>query len=1130
MIDFRILGPLEVLADGRPLELGAPKQRTLLALLLLEANRVVSADRLIDALWDESAPETAHKALQVYVSQLRKLLGRDRLETRSPGYRLRVEPGELDLDRFRTLSNEGRRHDALELWRGPPLAEFAYHAFAETEIAQLEELRSACLEDRIERDLAEGRHRDVIAELEALIRAHPLRERLRAQLMLALYRSGRQGDALDAYQAARRALVDELGIEPSRELRELHQAMLNQSPRLDVAAASEPEPRRGVFVGRQRELSELLAGLDDAFAGRGRLCLLVGEPGIGKSRLADEVIREARARGARILVGRCWEAGGAPAYWPWVQSLRSYIREAVPAALGEQLGAGAADLAQIVPELTELLRELPGPPSVDPESARFRLFDATAEFLRRVSRERPIVLVLDDLHAADTASLLLLQYVARELPTARVLLLAAYRDVDPVPGAQLAEVLAEVAREPSTRRIPLAGLSEADISEYVELTASELGSPELLSRLYEETEGNPLFVGETVRLLSLEGAAAARAIPQTVRDVISRRLRHLSETCNRVLMLASALGREFSLGPLGRMAELSEDELLETLDEATSARVVSDVPGSRDRLRFDHVLIRDTLYEGVTTARRVRLHRLAVESLEAEYGADPGAHLGELAFHAIAGSDFERGLRYGRRAGDHALAQLAYEEAARLYTLALDALELARPADEGTRCELLLSLGEAQVRAGDTPAAKATFAAAAELARHLEQPSHLGRAAMGYAGRIVWARPGGDDRLVPLLEEAVAAVGERDLELRVRLLARLAGALRDEPSRARRESVSAEAVTLARRLGNPDVLAYALDARVHAIVAPDTLTECLALGDEIGELERRTGDRERAIAAHMLQMHAVLVTGDVAAAEAHLAAATRLAKELRQPVQLWLTTANRALMALAAGRFDEAEELTRQALPLGARAQPDHAIPHDVLQAYTLADFAGGLDAHERPLRALVADYPNRPVFRCALVHLLARLGKRAEAAALLSELVADDVAALPFDQEWLWGMSLLAETCVLLGETRSADVVYPLLEPWASLSAVDVAEGFRGSVSRYLGLLAETLGRRDEAARHFEDALAANQRMGVRPWLAYTQHDYARLLDERNPERAAVLRAEARATFAELGMVVPSEPAQQVA
>jgi DNA-binding SARP family transcriptional activator len=1125
-MEFRLLGPLEVLDEGRPLELGGAKQRALMALLLLNANRVVSRDRLIDALWEEEPTATAQKALQVYVSQLRKLVGKDRLQTRPPGYLLRVEPEEIDLGRFQLLQKEGRLQEALSLWRGPPLSEFAYQRFAQAEIVRLEEVRLAALEDRIDTDLAQHRHAALVGELDGLVKEQPLRERFRGQLMLALYRSGRQADALASYQDARRALVEELGIEPGKPLRDLHQAILRQDPSLDSAVEEAEELPGTAFVGREAELAELLGGLEDALAQRGRLFLLVGEPGIGKSRLAEELIRRARGRRVQVLIGRCWEAGGAPAYWPWVQALRGYVRDADPETLRAQLGSGAAELAQILPELREILPGLPEPASLESESARFRLFDASAAVLRSASESRPILLVLDDLHAADTPSLLLLQFIARELASTRMLIIGAFRDVDPIPGQPLSAMLAEVAREQVTKRVSLRGLSEHDVAEYVELTASEIASPELAVELHEETEGNPLFVGETVRLLALEGlrsgAGAKIAIPQTVRDVIARRLAHLSEECNRVLVLASVLGREFALDALARIAEVTENELLETLDEAMAARVVSDVPGAARRLRFAHVLIRDTLYEGLTTARRVRLHRLAVDALEALYSDEPGPHLAELAHHSIAGSEFERGLHYARRAGDRALALLAYEEAARLYETALEASDIASPLDESTRCELLISLGEAEIRAGDTPAAKKALLEAAGIARRLGLSHELARAAMGYGGRIVWARAGDDDQLVPLLEEGLAALEADDLELRARLLARLAGALRDEHSRARRDALSGEAVELARRTGNVATLAYALDARASAIIAPDTITECLALADELFEVATRIGDSERVVAAHHHRIIAQLLVGD-SRAEVDHAAASRIAHELRQPAQLWQACANEAMLALAAGRLADAEELVPEAFALGERAQPGAALAIYRIHLYTQCDFRGRLEEVEPAIRELVAEYPARPVFSCVLALLYARLGRPEPAKQAFDELARDDFSTLPFDQEWLFGMSLLAETCSLLGDSASAPVVYRLLLPWAALNAVDVGEGIRGSVSRYLGLLATTMERWSDAAQHFEDALEMNERTGARPWLARTQNDYAQMLRARDGpgdrERAAELVRSAVATYRELGM-----------
>ena len=447
-MDFRILGPLEVLDEGRAITLGGSKQRALLALLLLHANETLSTDRLIDELWGERPPANAAKTVQMQISRLRKALAGEAgngsagvVVTRERGYELRLDPERLDSHRFERLVAEGRSElagghpsapsrrssGALSLWRGAPLAELAYEPFAQREIARLDDLRVAALEQLIEAKLALGAHAEVVGQLETLIGEHPYRERLRAQLMLALYRSDRQADALQAYQDARRTLVEELGIEPGERLRELERAILAQDPRLHLAAeepaAAEPavETPRSAFVGRERELAELVGGLDDAFAGRGRLFLLAGEPGIGKSRLAEELIAQARARGARVLVGRCWEAGGAPAYWPWVQSLRPYLRDTDAESLRSQLREGAADVARLLPELRDLLADLPPAPPLESEGARFRLFDSMTAFLKSVAAARPLVLVLDDLHAADEPSLLLLQFVARELGESRLL-------------------------------------------------------------------------------------------------------------------------------------------------------------------------------------------------------------------------------------------------------------------------------------------------------------------------------------------------------------------------------------------------------------------------------------------------------------------------------------------------------------------------------------------------------------------------------------------------------------------------------------------------------------------------------------------------------------------------------------
>jgi tetratricopeptide (TPR) repeat protein len=372
------------------------------------------------------------------------------------------------------------------------------------------------------------------------------------------------------------------------------------------------------------------------------------------------------------------------------------------------------------------------------------------------------------------------------------------------------------------------------------------------------------------------------------------------------------------------------------------------------------VLIRDALYEGLTTARRVRLHRLAFEALEGLYEVEPGPHLAELAYHSTAGSDFVKGVRYARLAGDHAMALLAYEEAARLYQAALDAGELAGLAGE-SRCELLLSLGEAEIRAGDSATGTKAFLGAADIARRLGLRRELARAAAGYGGRHFWGRASDDNRLVPLLEEGLAALGEEDVELRVRLLARLAGALRDEHSRERRDKMSREAVELARHTGNATALAYALDGRIAAMLAPDALEERIALATELRELGEQIGDRERELNGHFCRWVASVELGEIGEAERHLEAAGRIADELRQPALLWNVFSSRAMLALAFGTLAEAEELVANVYASGERAHPGIARTTYGLQRYTLAQFRGRLGEVELLVTELAAEYPARP-------------------------------------------------------------------------------------------------------------------------------------------------------------------------
>ncbi|MGE5273181.1 MAG: BTAD domain-containing putative transcriptional regulator [Verrucomicrobiota bacterium] len=1137
-MEFRILGPLEVVEDGRPVEVGGQKQRALLALLLLDANSVVSRDRLIDALWEDDPPETALKALQVYVSNLRKQLGRDRIVTKAPGYAIRVEPGELDLERFERLAADGdppQLAEALALWRGPPLADFAQTRFALSEIGRLDERRLAVVEDRIEADLALCRHAGLVSELEVLVAEHPLRERLWGQLMLALYRSGRQAEALDAYRAARRALVDELGIEPGRALRDLHQRILNQDPALDLDGRPTAEPvggeQGGGFVGREPELAELTAGLGEVLGGRGRLFLLQGEPGIGKSRLADELISRAKARGTTVLVGRCWEAGGAPPYWPWTQSLRAYVRGADPDVVRRQLGAHGADVAQIVLELRELFPDLPEPGSepFESDAARFRLFDSTAMFLRAASAQRPLVLVFDDLHAADEPSLLLLRYVASVLEDSRILVVGTFRDLDPTVRDPLETTVAELGREPVTRRIRLEGLSRQEVGRLAELTASAVPSERLVAELYSETEGNPLFVSEIVRLLAaegrLDGAEGRIPIPETIREAIGRRLRILSDECRRVLSLGSVFGREFGLVALERVADYTGiDTLLSVLDEAITARVVEQVPGSLGRLRFGHALTRETLYEAIPATHRTRLHRRVAEVLEALYAGNPDPHLAELAHHfslAVPAAPPEKAVEYATRAAGLAAQLLAYEEAVRFYELAL-----TLSADEVSRCDILLGLGDALARAGDTPASKRRFTEAAQLAEKRGLAERLAHAALGYGGRIVWEVSRDDDRLIPLLERAFETLPTEDSPLRVRLLARLAGPLRDARFPAeRRHAIADQALAMARRMRDRSTLAYALAGYLPAHMSPARTHQIVELATELITIATDTGELERAVEGYLCRACALLELGEVDRAREDAVEMTKLAKELCQPSQLLYAANFRAHLALLAGDFQEAAQLVEEGLDLGHRAQRWNARITYRLQLYMLRKSEGRLaevvGIYEEQPSAF--EYRTYRIFGCVLSRIYDELGRRDEARATFEELAENDFAGVPFDEEWLASICLLAETAASLGDLRRVRVLSELLSPYADRVGTSYPEISVGAVARYLGLLSATGARWGEAQEHFTTALDVNRRIGARPWLGHTQEDFARMLLQRgdpgDPERARELLDRAVTTYGELGM-----------
>ena len=467
--------------------------------------------------------------------------------------------------------------------------------------------------------------------------------------------------------------------------------------------------RRGVFVGRQAELEELRAALEDAFSGEGRLMMLAGEPGIGKTRTAQELAFHAEARGAQVMWGRCYEDRGTPPYWPWTQAIRAYVGQRDAESLRAEMGSGAWDIAEIVPEVRDQLPNLePSTNLMDPESARFRLFDSVTTFLKNASLAKPTVFVLDDLHAADKSSLALLSFLVKDLPRTNLLVVGTYRTVDLSRQHPLSEALAELSRERAFQRVQFSGFGQEDVADLIEAVSGTRPLGSLVEAVYSRTEGNPFFVTEMVRLLAQHGdlgqgetgerSSWAVRIPEGVREVIGTRLNHLSQRCNQILATASVIGREFSLDLLDQLIdELDEMSILEALEEGSEGRVVEQVSDAPGRYQFTHELIRETLAEELSTTHRVRLHSRIAQALEELYGAGAEAHAAEVAYHLVEAQivvSTEKLVWYCRVAGEQALEAYAYEEAVEYFQRALASRE--GTSVDAEMAGILFGLGRAQ--------------------------------------------------------------------------------------------------------------------------------------------------------------------------------------------------------------------------------------------------------------------------------------------------------------------------------------------------------------------------------------------------------------------------------------------------
>lgn len=855
---------------------------------------------------------------------------------------------------------------------------------------------------------------------------------------------------------------------------------------------TEARPQARDFVGRTAELSELRSTIEDAAEGRGSLVLVAGEPGIGKTRLAEAAVHHARAIGLHVRWATCWE-GPTAAFWPWTQLLRAHVDD-----------VGDRDAP---PEVLRLAGEVASPDESfegDAEVVRFGLFDAIGRYWKAEAARRPLVLIFDDLQWADVPSLRLLEFFSQGVRDVPIVVLATYRDVEIDPESDAGRCI-----EALTTRARVAKLDGLPASDLASLLETTLGSPPpspLTRTVHERTGGNPLFVRELGRLLAAQGRLdrADVGIPESVRGVIGRRLARLSQPTDELLQVAAVLGLRFRLDVLSRAADREPDAVLRLLEEADRARLIAAVPNAPGSYEFAHTLVREVLYDAIPLRSRRPLHRAAADAIEA--AGDVEGQLAALAHHsfeaAAAGGDAARAVDFSARAGRRALDQLAYEDAVSHFRRALAALDLEP--DDDVRTALLLELGDACLRSGDLPQAQEAFGRAADIARRRGHPTDLAHAALGFgAGLSGFEVKIADRAQVDLLREALNGLDPGDSAERAWLLARLSVALTIQETVERRRTLAEEAVAVASRIEDPAALAYALSALCDATAGPDDCEARLERSGEIVRLAQENGDRPMELLGRRMRVVAFLEVGNSTGADAEIDEFARLAEAMRQPLYSWYVPLWRGMQALVAGRFDVAEGLAEEARLVGERAHSSNAaMLSNVLHWMSLYQQERYTDAIDvsRVLFALVAGYglPYADLFSAAGFVL----DGRPDEARPFFDRVAPFVRELPLDSEFLPSMCQWSDGVAALGDADLAAWTYDRLLPYRSLFGVEgIGAALHGSVEYHLGILADTLGRAEEAREHLEAAVARNTAIGAPALAARAQRALERI-GGRRPAR----------------------------
>lgn len=1076
-MDVRILGPLEVVRDGVPLDLGRTQQRVLLARLVVAGGHPVSVDRLADDLWGDEPPGRPDVSLQSLVSRLRRELEPDRaprdparlLVTRAPGYALQLPADAVDAVRFGHLVAEGADaltagdpagavrtlEAALSLWRGEVLADLGDVAFVRAVAAAQDELRDAAREHHAAALLATGATAHALSALEALTRDRPLRERPWELLLTALHRAGRTAEALDRYRELRSRFADELGLDPGPGLQALETALLRgelppgdsrptvpavslTTARPATAGRTADVPDGDAVVGRARELELIEAAVAQAVGGSARWVVVAGEAGIGKTRLAEHATATAGRLGAHVAWARAHEDGAAPALWPWVQVLRALPQ---------------------VDDVGDVLQVPDGAREGDVAAGRFERADRVATALAAAAAERPLVVVLDDLQWFDPESLRLVAHVALQVRDVGLVVVATVRAGATTP--EVDRVLADVVRRPGGSRIDLWGLGPEATGALARAVCDEPLAPHEVAMLHARTAGNPYFVTEFARLG--RAAVVAESVPDGVRDVLRRRLAPLSAQVRSLLSLAAVAGGEVTVDLLAAAGDLDRADVVEGVSAAVDAHVLRplEVPG---RYRFAHALLRSTLRDDVPDLARRRLHLRVAHALEAPAVADPDRWLPERAGHLVAAAplaDASVTAEACLAAADLAERRLAHEDVVRWQEQALRVIagdhELA--SDRAARLAVLIRLGHARGVAGDHMGALTTLADAIDLAEDLGDATAMARAVQGFdlSGGVWFWVPQGTrpTALIDRIDRTLAALGDGDTAERVRVLVvRAAGEYYGDHDLGRR--LAAEAVGIAERIGDPMLVVEATAGALQTGWRAEEMPAQHAQATRLLELATQVGSRHHELLARTRLFTIALNLGHVRAAEQHHADALALARDLRRTLVETQLAWSLAMFAGIRGDVAGALELAEAAEDLHRRTGL-YAVERAVGQIFGLLAWSlGTLHALPTDRRAVVfAGFPEAAV---ADHH---RAGRVRDAQALLAELTA--VPPMP-SYEWLGLTVVHAQLAADLGDVELARRLHAALLPYRGYVGHFGTVACSGPVDLQLARLASLLGDHERA------------------------------------------------------------------